>query len=357
MRAVQVPVGIGRTDQPVPAPRDDEQHRLLGPQDQPGIAGDRAARDQQVDSLAGAYAQARAAAEHLGNVIAPDPGGGHHGPGLDVELLVALHVPYPHAHHLAGAAQHVDDPSAGDDRGAEGRGRTSDRHGVPGVVDLAVEIADRADQRVVAQAREQPASAGFAVVLVDRQPAGGAEDAAEEVVEQHTGADIAALPHVVLQRDQERHRSYEVRRELGQQQTALLERLPDQREVELFEVAQAAVNQLAGPAGRAGGEVARLHQGDRQTTGGGVQRHSRAGHPAADDDHVEGFRPHPLDRAFALLGAEVAGGEPGTLRCLEARRSHVSLPFGYVPPSPLRSWPRSIEMTSTGRRVPVHGGE
>jgi hypothetical protein len=33
---VEVPVGVGRADDPVPTPRDDEEHRLLGAQDDAG---------------------------------------------------------------------------------------------------------------------------------------------------------------------------------------------------------------------------------------------------------------------------------------------------------------------------------
>ena len=82
-------------------------------------------------------------------------------------------------------------------------------------------------------------------------------------------------------------------------------------ELELLQVAQAAVDQLAGPAGGAGGQVTRLDQGDLQAARGGVQGRTGAGHPAADDQHVE-----PLAAQSAQVGGppdrgELAGGEPG----------------------------------------------
>lgn len=74
-----------------------------------------------------------------------------------------------------------------------------------------------------------------------------------------------------------------------------------QREVELFEVAQAAVDELAGPAGRAGGVVARFDQGYAQPAGGGVERHAATGDPTSDDEDIEVLLPELTQRARALV--------------------------------------------------------
>ena len=73
--------------------------------------------------------------------------------------------------------------------------------------------------------------------------------AAERVVEHQPGADVRALP-VLGQRQQERHRRDQVRRQHVEQQPALAQRLADEPEVLLLEVAQAAVDELARPRAR-----------------------------------------------------------------------------------------------------------
>jgi hypothetical protein len=101
----------------------------------------------------------------------------------------------------------------------------------------------------------------------------------------------------VLQRVEERHGPHEVRRDGLDEQPPFSQGLGDESEVEHLEVAQAAVDELAGAAGRAGGEVAGLDQSDGQAARGGVERGARADHPAADDQHVElagGHRPQRL---------------------------------------------------------------
>ena len=84
-------------------------------------------------------------------------------------------------------------------------------------------------------------------------------------------------------------------RQSGEQQRAFAQRFADQPEIQLFEIAQPAVNQLAGPARGAGGEITRLKQRDRQSTAGRIQSGACADDTAADDDHVEGLRRHPFE--------------------------------------------------------------
>src|SRR5215469_8630825 len=77
-----------------------------------------------------------------------------------------------------------------------------------------------------------------------------------------------------------------MRRETLQEQRALAEGFAHQPHVELFQVAEAAVNQLAGARRRAGTEVSGLHQADGQASGDGVERDSRADHATADDQDL-----------------------------------------------------------------------
>ena len=73
-------------------------------------------------------------------------------------------------------------------------------------------------------------------------------------VEPDPGEAVGAL--ALEARHEQRQRLDQVRRQLDQQR-ALEQRLADQPEVEVLEVAQAAVDQLRGAAGGAGGEVGR----------------------------------------------------------------------------------------------------
>ena len=75
-------------------------------------------------------------------------------------------------------------------------------------------------------------------------------------------------------------------RELDQQ-LALEQRLANQAEIEVLQVAQTAVHELAGAAGGAAGEVGALQQGDAVAAGGRIQRDARPGDASPDDDDVE----------------------------------------------------------------------
>ena len=70
-------------------------------------------------------------------------------------------------------------------------------------------------------------------------------------------------------------------------QLALEQRLAHEPEVEVLQVAQAPVDELARAAGGSRGEVGALEQRHAVAARGRVQRHAGAGDAAADDDHVE----------------------------------------------------------------------
>ncbi len=86
-------------------------------------------------------------------------------------------------------------------------------------------------------------------------------------------------------RHDELDRPHEMRRD-PQQDLALGERLGDQAELVVLEVAQAAVDQLAAARGGRGAEIALLAEEDSQAPAGRVARDAGAVDPAADDDEV-----------------------------------------------------------------------
>jgi hypothetical protein len=95
-----------------------------------------------------------------------------------------------------------------------------------------------------------------------------------------------------------------MRRQRGQRELTLVQRLADQTEFELFEIAQPAVEHLAAAARGAGREVAGLHQGDLEAAGGGVQRGPGADDAAADDHDVELLAAQPPPGLGALVRSE-----------------------------------------------------
>src|SRR5262249_40915024 len=84
-------------------------------------------------------------------------------------------------------------------------------------------------------------------------------------------------------------------------QLPLQERLADEAEVEVLQVAQPAVDHLRGAAGGADGVVAALQQRHRVAARGGVEGDAGAGEAAPDHDHLE---PLPGDRLDCRLAGE-----------------------------------------------------
>ena len=103
VRLVQRPVGVGGADDPVRVPRDDEQHRLLGAQDQAGLGVDPVAWDHDVDALGRPHVETPATAGEGLDVVGPDTGRVDDHRRADVDLLVGLDVAHPG----------TDDPLAG----------------------------------------------------------------------------------------------------------------------------------------------------------------------------------------------------------------------------------------------------
>ena len=119
------------------------------------------------------------------------------------------------------------------------------------------------------------------------------------VVHVEADPDFAVAAVLAERGDEERRRVDQVGRELDHQ-LALEQRLANQAEVEVLEVAEAAVDHLRGAARGADRVVAALEQRDRVAAGGGVERDPGAGDPAADHDDLEALaRRSPRSRLGA----------------------------------------------------------
>ena len=218
----------------------------------PVSRADPVARHDEVDALAGLDVEAAAAADHLLDLVGPDAGGVDHDPGPDLEVASGLEVAGAHADHPLALAQEAGHLGAGGDVRAVGGGGAGHGDDQPGVVDLAVVVADRAVQLLGPQVGRDPGDLPAEQVPVPGHAHLVLPEHRHRVVERQPGADVRPLPAAV-QRVEERHRPDQVRREPGEQQAALLQRLLDQPEVEHLEVAQAAVDQLAAAAAGARG--------------------------------------------------------------------------------------------------------
>ena len=336
--------GVGGADDPVPAPRDHEQHRLLGAHDEAGLGADPVARHDQVDALAGLHVQRAAAADHLLDLVGPDPGGVDHDAGPDLEVALVLEVARADADDPLALAQEAGDLDPGRDVRAVAGGGAGDRHHQPGVVDLAVVVLDRAGDRVGLEVGRDPGDLPLEEVPVPRHAHVVLAEHRHGVVEREPGADVRALPAAVGQRVEERHRPDQVRRQPGEQQPALLQRLAHQAEVEHLEVAQAAVDQLAAAAAGAAGQVALLEQPGVEAAGDGVERGAGADHSPADHQDVELAcrSAHRGDRGVAGGRAQCGGGPCG---------GRLMRGFFQAPTQPLRP-PESLLDVRTARSDP-----
>jgi hypothetical protein len=142
------------------------------------------------------------------------------------------------------------------------------------------------------------------------------------VVQVQTDADEPVGAGAFERRDDERERPHEVRRELDHQ-LALEQRLADQPEVEVLQVAKAAVDELARAAGGPRGVVVALQQRDAVAARGGVERNAGAGDPAADDHHVELLLAERAKRLAALDHARSLAEPERQAGALRARRARL----------------------------------
>ena len=143
----------------------------------------------------------------------------------------------------------------------------------------------------------------------------GARDgpaAAHRVVEGQARGDVGALPDRVLEGVEEGDRLDQVRRDPGEHELALLERLADEPEVELLEVAHPSVEELARARRGPRGEVPLLDERHLQAARRGVEGDPGAGDATPDDEDVEVLARDAAPGLGALLGVQRCGSRHGT---------------------------------------------
>jgi hypothetical protein len=148
-------------------------------------------------------------------------------------------------------------------------------------------------------------------VAVVRNAGRATAGVAEDVIEEHAGADVAALDEALGERVEEAHGLDQVRGEALQQESTLNEGFAHEAEVELLEVADAAVHELRGAAGCAARPVAGLDHTDTQATGDRVERRAGSDDAAADHEDVEFLRLQRLDGCGAFLRPQLRGTGDG----------------------------------------------
>ena len=106
------------------------------------------------------------------------------------------------------------------------------------------------------------------------------------VVKEEPQPQHPARAQMGLVRQHEAQRPGEVRG-LGEQHLALLQRLAHQPELVMFEVAQAAMDQLGRGRGGGAGEIVHLAETDLQPTADGIAGDTGAIDAAANDEQIE----------------------------------------------------------------------
>ena len=277
---------VGRPDDPVIGPRN-EEHDLAGdPDGQPRGRDDAVAADDDVGAAAGADRRRSGSTRAAGGngtvgTTGPDAGGVDDRPGADVELGAAQLVGHVGAADPPALVQRAVGPDPGRHDRAALLGRPGDGEGEAGVVLDPVVEDERAAQALVAEGRRVlegrlgPEVAMAAAVL------GGAE----EVVQREPRPVERPGQDVAVEREEERLEADEVGGE-AEQPASLGQRLADEADPELLEIAQPAVDEPRRPARRPGRDVVSLDQGGPEAAARGVERGPAAGDPAADDEHV-----------------------------------------------------------------------
>ena len=168
---------------------------------------------------------------------------------------------------------------AGQNRGAALLGVERVQDHEAGIVDPAVGIFEGTAELGLER------GAGRVAAQVERAGRRQALAAAKVVVEEQAEADQPSRALFGRVRQDEAHRPDDVRGG-GEQHLALDQRLAHEAELVIFEVAQAAMDQLAAARAGALGEVVLLAQQHPQAAAGGVAGDAGAVDAAADDQEV-----------------------------------------------------------------------
>ena len=211
------------------------------------------------------------------HVIGPRPSGVDHDAGADLAgracRLLERAGPRP------ATALERGQPGPGQDIGAVPGGVDGSEHHEPGIVDRAIGIGE------TGLGGDREAAAPVRIGEVDTFAAGQRPLSAEPVVEPEAEADQPRRAHAGAMGQHEAQRMDDVGRG-GEQDLAFIERLADEAELVLLEIAQATVDQLARGRRRRLGEIAALDQQYVEAASRRVARDAGAVDPAADDQQV-----------------------------------------------------------------------
>jgi hypothetical protein len=120
---------------------------------------------------------------------------------------------------------------------------------------------------------------------------GGKLAAPDHVVDEKAEPQQRRRPRTRIDRQHEAQRPDQMRRQ-AQQHLALAERRADEPQRAVFQIPQAAVNELGGCGRSAGGEIALFEKHDLQSPTGRIARNARAIDAAANNRQIEvGHRP------------------------------------------------------------------
>ena len=222
--------------------------------------------------------------------IGPHAGGVDHVVRAQLEALAAERVVHADAARAPAVVEQIGDLHAVRAHGAEALGLGQHREHEAAVVGLAV-VEQVARCRRAAGQRRQPlddlvaadhaVALGLPVAILAPAPAAG-----HRVVEVEAHAHHAIGPRAVEGGHDEGQRTDQMRRE-ADHELALEQRLAHEAQVEVLQVAQAAVDELARAAGGPGGVVGLLDERDRVAARGRVEGDPGPGDAAPHDDHVE----------------------------------------------------------------------
>ncbi len=235
--------------------------------------------------------------------VEPGAGGVDHHPGLHREFLPRFPVAQAGAGHPAGHLQQLHRLQIVDRFGAGLAGRQDILQAEAGVIHPAVPVEGGAAQPFRLQ---EGFPVGRPAAGEDLVPAGIAEER-QQIVQGETGPHLQQGMRVMpVDRYQKRQGMHQMRGD-PLQNAPFPARLENQPEVEIFQVAQTAMDQLGGGAGRAGGEIPHLRQDDVQTAQRQIPGQSGAVDAAADDQHVM----TPGGQAAEGCGTALDGGRSG----------------------------------------------
>lgn len=299
--------GVGGANDPVTLPGDDEENGLLGLGEDTAGCVDAVAGNHDVNTLGCQNLQATfGVSEGLG-LFGPHAGCVDDVLCAHVQALAGLQVCQLCADDAAGCVLgEADNLGAGCSQCAVACSGADDVDDEACVVNACVVELDCAAECGVLDVGEDGLGAGLGEVTLggDALVAAGTEEC-EGVVHADADCGVCALDDGHLQGPQEGLCVHQVGCDLVQQQAALGQCFGHELEVEVVEVAQAAVNELGGPCAGACSPVACFDDTGAQTAGCCVEGNACTGDAAADDQDVEFFVDHALERLGAGLGGQL----------------------------------------------------